>query len=167
MSLYSRVQTAARARDASHDGGGLAVRSDRFEKTKMDVKRAMMDRVGFTELTRLSRAADVPHAREELRPALEAVLNADASSGELTGAERGAVIREVLDEVVGLGPLQPFMEDDSITEVMVNGRASTYTERAGVLHEQGQLFETDEQIRIAIDRIISPLGRRVDERSPR
>ena len=130
-----------------------------------EVKRAVMERVGFGEVARIAAAPDTPRAREELRPAVEAVLNAGLG-GELEASGRAALIAEVLDDVVGLGPLQPLLEDDSVTEIMVNGCRSAFLERAGVLCPLGALFESDEQIRIVIDRIISPLGRRVDERSP-
>ena len=66
----------------------------------------------------------------------------------------------------GLGPLQPLLEDDSVSEIMVNGCRSAFYERGGVLYPMENLFESDEQIRILIDRIIAPLGRRIDERSP-
>ncbi len=68
--------------------------------------------------------------------------------------------------MVGLGPLQPYLEDDAVTEIMVNGRDHTFIERRGTLVALGRLFESEEQIRVLLDRIISPLGRRVDERSP-
>ena len=125
----------------------------------------MLDRVGFAEVAHLARDSDTRHSREELRPAVEAVINA-RDTGELSQEDREEVVVEVLDDVVGLGPLQPLIEDDSVTEIMVNGCMSTYFEQAGTLHAMGRLFDDDEQIRILIDRIISPLGRRIDERSP-
>ena len=67
---------------------------------------------------------------------------------------------------MGLGPLQPLIEDDTVTEIMVNGCRSAFFERGGVLYPIEHAFEDDEQIRVLIDRIISPLGRRIDERSP-
>lgn len=127
--------------------------------------RLMMDRVGFAEVARIVKVPDVEQARVELRPALEAVINADTTI-DLGVRERERVISDVLDDVVGLGPLQSLLEDDEVTEIMVNGCTSTFIERGGVLSPIGRPFESDEQIRILIDRIISPLGRRVDERSP-
>ncbi len=137
-----------------------ALRSERVRVTRL-----MMERVGFTEVARIVAMADAGRARLELRPALEAVINADGKL-DVTGPERELVITDVLNDVVGLGPLQPLLEDDEITEIMVNGRDRTFVERGGVLVPLGRLFESEEQIRILIDRVISPLGRRVDERSP-
>ncbi len=132
---------------------------------KTEVKRALMERVGFAEVARIAAGLDAAAAREELRPAVEAVLNADGH-GNLPERDRDLIVGEVLDDVVGLGPLQPLLEDDSVTEIMVNGMDSVFFERAGELYPLGPLFDSEEQIRIVVDRIISPLGRRVDERSP-
>lgn len=129
------------------------------------VKRHAMERVGYDEMTRLVADEDVDHARSELRPAVEAVVNAQDML-ELDPATREEMVDGILDDIVGLGPLQPLIEDDSVTEIMVNGCHSSFFERGGTLHPMENLFESDEQIRILIDRIIAPLGRRIDERSP-
>lgn len=129
------------------------------------VKRHAMERVGYDEMTRLVADEDVGHARSELRPAVEAVVNAQDML-ELDPATREEMVDGILDDIVGLGPLQPLIEDDSVTEIMVNGCHSSFFERGGTLHPMENLFESDEQIRILIDRIIAPLGRRIDERSP-
>lgn len=129
------------------------------------VKRHAMERVGYDEMTRLVADEDVDHARSELRPAVEAVVNAQDML-ELDPATREEMVDDILDDIVGLGPLQPLIEDDSVTEIMVNGCHSSFFERGGTLHPMENFFEKDEQIRILIDRIIAPLGRRIDERSP-
>ena len=129
------------------------------------VKRHAMERVGYDEMTRLVADEDVDHARSELRPAVEAVVNAQDML-ELDPATREEMVDGILDDIVGLGPLQPLIEDDSVTEIMVNGCHSSFFERGGTLHPMENFFENDEQIRILIDRIIAPLGRRIDERSP-
>lgn len=80
--------------------------------------------------------------------------------------ERSALILEVLNLVVGLGPLEELLSDPSVTEIMVNGHSRVFFEREGCLHESGIAFDDDEQLRFVIDRIVGPLGRRVDEQSP-
>ena len=166
MSLYSRVRAASgKAGDEVSAGNATTLAPQRLKEIEGEVKRSVLERVGFAEAARIASTADTPRARRELRPAVEAVLNADAGLN-LAADEREAVIADVLDDVVGLGPIQRLLEDDSITEIMVNGCSSSFVERGGRLSPLGRLFESDEQIRIAIDRIISPLGRRVDERSP-
>jgi pilus assembly protein CpaF len=72
----------------------------------------------------------------------------------------------VINEAVGLGPLERFLEDDSITEIMVNNHQEVFVERAGKLINSGENFSSDQAVMSVIERIITPLGRRVDEGSP-
>jgi pilus assembly protein CpaF len=76
------------------------------------------------------------------------------------------VTHDILDELLGFGPLQPLLDDDEISEVMVNGRQKVYIERNGLLVKTKIVFENDDQILRLIDRIISPLGRHIDAESP-
>lgn len=161
MSLLERVRSAsAPAPDAAPDAGDSAARREIVRS----VKREAIERVGFDEMVRLVASSEVARSREELRPAVEAIVNARCPEAEATG--RDDVVKGVLDDIVGLGPLQPLIEDDAVSEIMVNGCRSAFIERGGVLHPMENLFENDEQIRVLIDRILAPLGRRVDERSP-
>ena len=163
MSLYERVAEAGRSSGST--GGTRCVDDERVKFACVQAKRAMLERVGFSEVARITSTLNGVQAREELRPALEAVLNA-GSGVDLSPEEQELVVSIVLNDVVGLGPLQPLLEDETVTEVMVNGADAVFVEQRGVLRGLGPLFESDEQIRIVIDRIIAPLGRRVDERSP-
>ena len=129
------------------------------------LKRALVDRLGLREMASFVSSGDVVRARDELSVACVAAINA----GEVAGAEAfdaEALVREVIDEVLGLGPLQPLLDDDSITEVMVNGCRSLYFERDGKLEQAERVFDSPEQIMLAIDRILAPLGRRLDDASP-
>ncbi len=129
------------------------------------LKSALVDRLGMDQIANLVQERDIARAREELAVSCEAILN----TGELVeaaGQDRGQLIREVIDEIVGLGPLQPLLDDDSVTEVMVNGCKSLYFERAGKVEPAGRVFDSTEQIMLAIDRILAPLGRRLDDASP-
>jgi pilus assembly protein CpaF len=84
----------------------------------------------------------------------------------LTRSERERLFEQIAAEILGLGPLQPLLEDDSITEIMVNGAKNIYVERKGKLHRVPISFESDEHVTRIIDRIVSPIGRRIDESSP-
>lgn len=129
------------------------------------LKRALVDRLGLREMASFVSSGDVMRARDELSVACVAAINA----GEVAGAEAfdvEALVREVIDEVLGLGPLQPLLDDDSITEVMVNGCRSLYFERDGKLEQAERVFDSPEQIMLAIDRILAPLGRRLDDANP-
>jgi pilus assembly protein CpaF len=76
------------------------------------------------------------------------------------------MLEQITDEIVGLGPLEPLLRDETITEVMVNGPRQVYIEKAGKIELTSVGFQNDEHVMRIIDRIISPLGRRVDESSP-
>ena len=161
----SVLERARRVRKSGRVTRGSGARSAEHRETLRSVKRAALERVGFAEVAHLAAEPDTKRARAELRPAIEAVLNAQGHE-DMEDEERERIVAEALDDVVGLGPLQELIEDEAVSEIMVNGCTSTYIERKGTLHPLGPLFDDDEQIRILVDRILSPLGRRVDERSP-
>lgn len=84
----------------------------------------------------------------------------------LSRPERARLFEQITAEILGLGPLQTLLEDDSITEIMVNGAKNIYIERKGKLHRVPITFENNEHVLRIIDRIVAPLGRRIDESSP-
>ena len=84
----------------------------------------------------------------------------------LTRAERSRLLEQITNEIIGLGPLEPLLKDETITEVMVNGPRQIYIERAGRLERADVSFANDEHVMRIIDRIIAPIGRRIDETSP-
>jgi pilus assembly protein CpaF len=84
----------------------------------------------------------------------------------LTRAERVRMLEQITDEIVGLGPLEPLLRDESVTEIMVNGPRQIYIERAGKLEMTSVAFQSDDHVMRVIDRIIAPIGRRIDESSP-
>ncbi len=84
----------------------------------------------------------------------------------LTMTEREQLVREVLDELFGLGPLEPFLDDPTISDILVNGAQDVYIERAGLLEKTDVRFTDDEHLMRIIERIVSRVGRRVDESSP-
>jgi pilus assembly protein CpaF len=84
----------------------------------------------------------------------------------LSRTEKHRLFEQITAEILGFGPLQPLLEDESITEVMVNGAKNIYIERAGKILKVPMSFESDEHVMRIIDRIVAPLGRRIDESSP-
>jgi len=84
----------------------------------------------------------------------------------LSRPERARLFEQIAAEILGLGPLQPLLEDDTITEVMVNGAKNIYIERKGKIHRVPVTFENNDHVSRIIDRIVAPLGRRIDESSP-
>jgi len=84
----------------------------------------------------------------------------------LTRPERQRLLDSITNEILGFGPLQPLLADRTVTEIMVNGYQNVYVERGGKLFRAPVKFESDEHVMHIIDRIVAPLGRRVDEQSP-
>jgi pilus assembly protein CpaF len=90
----------------------------------------------------------------------------DEEEPGLSAQEKLLIVRQIGDSVLGLGPLEPFVRDPDVTEIMVNGWDSIYVERAGKLYWTGAKFHDDGQLRRTIDKIVAKVGRRIDESSP-
>ena len=130
-----------------------------------ELKRELVRRLGLATVASLVQTPDIGKARAELGVTCQAILNEERFSG-LSGAERDRMMAQVLDEVVGLGPIQPLLDDPSISEVMVNGCDALYFERGGRIQRSEARFESADQIMMVVDRILAPLGRRLDKSSP-
>src|SRR6187399_2457673 len=104
----------------------------------------------------------------EVRRQIEEIFGKviDEEGLALTRAERVRMLEQITDEIIGLGPLEPLLRDESITEVMVNGPRQVYIERSGRLELTNVTFQNDDHVMRIIDRIIAPIGRRIDESSP-
>src|SRR5690606_34180236 len=104
----------------------------------------------------------------QLRQQVEFVLR-ELLAGERAlppGLDRDRLVGQVLDEAIGLGPLEPLLRDDTITEIMVNAPDEIFVEREGHLERAAAAFTGDDAVRATIDRIVTPIGRRIDEGSP-
>jgi pilus assembly protein CpaF len=131
--------------------------------TYMDLKTRVQNRL-LAELDPsmdINRVHDVRATIQELFDQVLAEENI-----VLTRPERHRLFEQIAAEILGFGPLQPLLEDESITEVMVNGAKNIYVERAGKIIRMPMTFESDEHVMRIIDRIVAPLGRRIDESSP-
>jgi len=134
---------------------------DALAGLKQRAAAALFDRMG-------NRTGDTSSSEEELRSFAVDELSAviDDEQVPLSPEERRRLIREIADEVMGFGPLQRLLEDPSVTEVMVNGFNQIYVERHGHLALTDLQFSSDAHLRKVIERIVSKVGRRIDESSP-
>ena len=132
---------------------------------KAQLKHDLVERLGLANVASVVSSNGIDDARAELEVTCEAILNTEGYDG-LQASERASLVRQVLDEVCGLGPIQPLLEDRSITEIMVNGCGSLFFERGGRIQAAEAVFDSPEQILIVVDRILAPLGRRLDKASP-
>ncbi len=131
-----------------------------YQQVKADLHRKILDRLDLEKLGRTPSAA----AREEVLLLIRNTVNSEAVP--LSFAERERLAREILDEIFGLGPLEPLLKDPTISDILVNRYNKVYVERAGKLEPTGLSFKDDAHLMQIIDRIVSRVGRRVDESSP-
>lgn len=110
---------------------------------------------------------DEPRLRQEIRKLIERILSEDKQNAiPLNYNERERLFREIQDEVLGLGPLEPFMRDPTISDILVNTYQQIYVERYGKLEPTEARFKDDAHLRKIIEKIVSAVGRRVDESCP-
>jgi pilus assembly protein CpaF len=103
-------------------------------------------------------------ASQKVTTAISEIL--DEEGRLLTDADRSRLVEEIKNELLGLGPLEPLLWDDEITDILVNGARQIYVEKEGKLHSADVRFQDDQHLMLIIDRIVSQVGRRVDEASP-
>jgi pilus assembly protein CpaF len=123
-------------------------------------RRRLLEEVDFAELAQLTDA----QRRVRLEGIVSRMLTREGPV--MTASQRSALIRRVVDEAVGLGVLEPLLDDPSVTEIMVNGPDRVFVERGGRVEEAGISFANEAQLYQTIDRIVSQVNRRVDESSP-
>src|ERR1051326_5059121 len=138
--------------------GGQAYKSHQEFKTSLH--RDLLNKVDLEKLTSLQ---DVK-ARTQVQTVIYDLIA--ASNIPLSSSERERLCREVLHEVFGLGPLEPLLQDATISDILVNTHRQGYIERAGVLELTNVVFKDAAHLRHIIDKIVSNVGRRVDESSP-
>ncbi len=109
----------------------------------------------------ISKTEEVRHTIEDL---YDQILSQEGTI--LSRQERQRLFEQIVAEILGFGPIEPLLADESITEIMVNGPNKIYIERKGKLEKVNLTFESDDHLMRIIDRIVSPLGRRIDESSP-
>jgi len=131
-----------------------------YQQVKADLHRKILDRLDLEKLGRTPSNA----AREEVLLLIRNTVNSEAVP--LSFAERERLAREILDEIFGLGPLEPLLKDPTVSDILVNRYNKVYVERAGKLEPTGLSFKDDAHLMQIIDRIVSRIGRRVDESSP-
>src|SRR5690348_6070388 len=176
MSLLKRLE---------HGGGGLVAptlppdgdaakpqteptfRPTTVQTQVTEAQRSLKDRVKRKLISELDPSVDtneIDEVRQRLKSLFDQII--EAENLVLTRAEKERLFEELAADVIGFGPIEPLLADASVSEVMVNGPKKIYFERKGRLTLSDVQFDDDEHVRRIIDRIVSPLGRHVDEASP-
>ena len=176
MSLLKRIEQGKQSgeEDAALVGDGSRLgtlearrvsppRKDAQDETYADLKVRVQNRL-LAELDPSIDVSEVEKVRGTIRDLFEQILTEE--SIVLSRQEKHRLFEQIAAEILGFGPLQPLLEDNDITEVMVNGAKSVYFEKVGKINRAPITFESDEHVMRIIDRIVAPLGRRIDESSP-
>ncbi len=137
--------------------GGLDLRT--YQGLKNGIHRYLLDKVDLKKIF-------TPD--DQTRPQVFAVVQEVVSrlNMPLSGPEKDRLVLEILDEVFRLGPLEPLMQDPTVSDILVNGAKEVYVERAGVLEETKVIFKDDAHLMRIVQKIVAAVGRRIDESSP-
>ena len=147
----SLIGATVRRRDAIGDSARLL---------KVKIHNKLFETIDVSKLEALEPAM----VSAKVAAAINDILNEDGRL--LTDADRARLVDELKNELLGLGPLEPLLHDDDITDIMVNGHSQVYVEKHGKLFHTDVTFQDDAHLMLIIDRIVSRVGRRVDESSP-
>ena len=169
MKLVERISQQNSATPANFQrsliGGGAQKKikdsqAEGFQQLKLAVHNRLFETLDVTRLESLEPAL----ASQKVTEAITAILEDEGRL--LTDSDRYHLIEEIKNELLGLGPLEPLLWDDEITDILVNGHNQIYVEKRGKLHATDVKFQDDQHLMLIIDRIVSQVGRRVDEASP-
>ena len=143
-------------------GGVVDVRQAHYQDSKERIHRALLNRLNLDRLNRVGRA----EAEPEIRSLIMTLLDTESSNVPLSMSEREALITDVFHELFGLGPLETLLADPSVSDILVNRFDQIYVEREGRLEPSPLVFKDDQHLLRIIERIVSSVGRRIDESSP-
>jgi pilus assembly protein CpaF len=174
MSLLKRIERGQEQPKPGQPGGGSSTLSEmRARKPPTAVapsRDAYMDLKGRVQnklLSELDPTMDVSKT-DEVRRAIEELFDNTLAEENiiLSRVERQRLFEQIVAEILGLGPLEPLLSDPTVSEIMVNGPRMIFVERKGKLEKTNLAFESNDHVMRIIDRIVAPLGRRIDESSP-
>lgn len=135
-------------------------RSDSLQKIRMAIHQSLLDKINLSLLDKLP--------EEQIRAEITAILPELLVSFDqpLNREDRTNLVNEVMDELLGLGPLEPLLKDDTINDILVNGCEIVFVERGGKLEQVSTRFQDEKHLMRIIQKIVSAVGRRIDESSP-
>jgi pilus assembly protein CpaF len=158
MSLRDKL--GQQATSLSMVGGGDSMASASYNKLRTDTHKALLDRVDLEVMSKMSSE----RLKEELRMVID-VLLAEAGAA-LNSQERRQMVTDIQNEVMGHGPIEPLLHDPTVSDILINGSQSIFVERAGRIEPTDLKFDDDAHLMRIIDKIVSRVGRRIDESSP-
>ena len=133
-----------------------------YQSLKGRIHQDLLNRLNLDRLTRVTRA----EAEPEVRAVIRDMLDRESQRVPLSFAERESLIGDVLNELFGLGPLEALLKDPEISDILVNNASQVFIERNGRIEDTGVVFRDDQHLMQIIERIVSAVGRRIDESTP-
>lgn len=140
------------------------MQSDSYQKVKKTIHRRVVDEMAAEHQQDL----DAGLSRKELETIISGYVERALEDNPLviSRSERKRLVADICDEMLGLGPIEPLLKDSTVTEVMVNGPKAIYVERMGKLQKTDAEFQDTAHLMTVVDKIVTPLGRHIDEASP-
>ncbi len=162
MSLLERIEK-------EKNGSSLKVESDEGIKSESNISKSQNEILkGKIQKRLMEKSKDESVDKGKIKESLTAILDDILKEDEtfVTRRQKEKIITDTINEIVGYGPITPLIQDEKITEVMVNGYGNVYVERDGKIEKTPVAFRDDSHVLHIIEKIVSPLGRRIDESSP-
>ncbi len=156
----SGTETAEIGNEHSQHGAEATVQEGEFQRFKTEIHRELLDSLDLSRIADLEESALKSHVRQLAEGILQ---NRPESS---THVDEDRLVDELMAESFGLGPLEPYMHDPDVTDILVNGPNEVYVERFGRLQETNTMFADDQHLMQIIGRVVARVGRRIDEHSP-
>jgi len=144
------------------------VTEDEYQGIKLEIHRRIVDEMSAEQQELLTSAQQDSTTRQEIEDVITEYCNRVLAENPFAvpRGDRSSIVADVRDEMLGLGPIEPLLKDETITEIMINGPKHIFVERMGKLHLTSVQFHDDAHLMNIIERILAPIGRRIDESSP-
>jgi pilus assembly protein CpaF len=156
------------SRVATDDPIEVAQREDEIVRLKRRIHERLVEELDLKklDLAALSNQARMAELRQKTERVITNLLTKEVGGLVASHEVRSRLVKEIADEALGLGPLEELLDDGDVTDILVNNKDQIYVERHGKLELTAKKFVSDEQVRTVIERIVAPMGRRVDEANP-
>jgi pilus assembly protein CpaF len=145
-----------------HASGKPQLSEAEFQRIKTNIHRELLDSLDLSKIGKL----DDEQLRSHIRKLAKMILDDNPEMWQDMDIDEDRLVDELIAESFGLGPLEPYMHDQDVSDILVNGPSEVYVERLGVLQETNTMFADDEHLMQIISRVVARVGRRIDEHSP-
>lgn len=165
LGRHVKKEQAVEEKEDIFAGRAVDAKEEEYQNLKLTVHRQIVDEM-TAEQQRILDGTN--HSREEIENVISGYVQRvlERNPFVVPRGERARLVSDICDEILGLGPIEPLLKDDSVTEVMVNGPKQVYVEQMGKLHLTNAQFHDNAHLMSIVEKIVAPLGRHIDEASP-